>query len=138
MSDEGGTFRKVKQDDPTRLFGPRALLLCGLDPEEQDAVQGMADFLKDLPVIVVRAEDATETVGSLVGLKDGHGFGVETELPRAMIISGLEGQELHMIMAAWRKMKLEQPLWATLTPVSQNWPLSKLLAELLAEDKLYN
>ena len=137
MKDEGGSFKKVDQDDPTRLFGPRALLLCGLEPEEQEAVLGMADYLKDLPVIVAEEDDAGRPVGELVTLKSGHGIGSLSELPRAVIMSGLEGQELHMIMAAWRKMEMETPLWATLTPISQNWPLNKLLAELLAEDKLY-
>ena len=50
-------------------------------------------------------------------------------------MSGLTQNGLHRLMAAYRKAGFARPIWATLTPVSEAWPLEHLLHELQAEDK---
>jgi hypothetical protein len=50
-----------------------------------------------------------------------------------MIMSGFTQQEVHTIMSAYRKVGLPNQFWATLTPVSETWPIEKLLGELAAE-----
>ncbi len=53
-----------------------------------------------------------------------------------MIMSGFTEQELHLFMGSYKAAELPRPLWATLTPHSENWSLLQLLTELSAETKL--
>lgn len=43
--------------------------------------------------------------------------------------------ELHKIMSAYRYAELPRQLWATLTPVSENWTVAQLLEELRKKDE---
>jgi hypothetical protein len=54
-------------------------------------------------------------------------------MKRAVIMSGFTQKELHALMAAYRGSELPSQLWATLTPVSENWSVADLLDELAAE-----
>jgi hypothetical protein len=38
-------------------------------------------------------------------------------------------------MAGCRESGMQQPLWATLTPTSESWPIQNLLKELAAEHR---
>jgi hypothetical protein len=51
----------------------------------------------------------------------------------AIVMSGLTEQELHYTMATYKKKGLPRPLWATLTPTSQNWTVAALVDELNGE-----
>ena len=48
-------------------------------------------------------------------------------------MSGIRENELHRIMGGYRRMGLPTQLWATLTPLSEQWHLGTLLEELAAE-----
>ena len=50
-------------------------------------------------------------------------------------MSGFTQEELHTLMNGYRKAGLPAQLWATLTPVSENWTLETLLIELSKEDE---
>ena len=52
---------------------------------------------------------------------------------RAIIMSGFTQRELHKLMTAYRQSELPSQLWATLTPISENWSITSLLEELAAE-----
>ncbi len=41
-------------------------------------------------------------------------------------------------MSTYRRVDLPRPMWATLTPVSKDWTVEKLLAKLAAEDDTFN
>jgi hypothetical protein len=64
-------------------------------------------------------------------------MGEPADLPRAVIMSGFTQNEVHRIMSAYRQAGLPAQLWATLTPVSENWLLGDLLEELLKEDEFF-
>ncbi|MBN2496231.1 MAG: DUF3783 domain-containing protein [Deltaproteobacteria bacterium] len=132
MSDDRAELVEVDQSRH-RLYGPRCLLVCGLEPEDQERMQGMADGLGDLKVVFAGAGDTERRLGELLDYDDAYGLGQPASLPAAIIMSGLSGEELHLLMATYRKLALPAPLWATLTPTSEKWPLGKLLAELAAE-----
>jgi hypothetical protein len=53
-----------------------------------------------------------------------------------MILSGFKQNELYTLMSAYRKADLPRQLWATITPVSEDWTLANLLEELAAEDRV--
>jgi hypothetical protein len=51
-------------------------------------------------------------------------------------MSGFTQNEVHKIMVAYRQAGLPAQLWATLTPLSENWLLADLLNELVKENQL--
>jgi hypothetical protein len=129
---EPGSFERIG-DSERRLYGPRGVLVCGVPPGEQGAVAGLVQG-GGLPVVFVSDRMAHSSLKELLALKDGAGRGEESGLRRAVVMSGFAERELQWFMAEYRKLKLERPLWATLTPVSENWKIERLLEELAAED----
>ena len=130
---EGG-FEKVSQSDEP-MYGPRKLLICGFP---SDAHPKFAKFLEiiglpDLPKIWVAEAHAGSLISDVLALEDNTGWGVSSELPRAIIMCGLTQNELHLLMSASRQAGMKPPLWATLTPTSETWSVQDLLKELAAE-----
>jgi len=132
MSDGG--FEKVSQSDE-RMYGPRKLLLCGFSADIQPHVVKLLEILKlsDIPRIWVTAEHAGSLISDVLALDDNAGRGLASELPRAIIMSGLTQNELHLLMSGSREAGMKPPLWATLTPTSETWTVQDLLKELAAE-----
>ena len=131
-----GDFQKVARSD-TLLYGPRKLLLCGFPAGAQSKFITLLKMigLSEMPMVWVTEDQADTSVGELVQLEDGTGSGASSELPRAIIMSGITQEELHLLMARCRKSGMQPPLWATLTPTSETWPIQNLLKELAAEHR---
>jgi hypothetical protein len=127
-------FQKVTQSD-NLLYGPRKLLLCGFAADAQSKFITLLKIigLSEMPMAWVTEDQADIHVGELVQLEDGAGAGTSSQLSRAIIMSGITQKELHLLMSGCRKSGMQQPLWATLTPTSETWPLQRLLEELAAE-----
>ena len=132
MSD--GEFQKIQESDE-RMYGPKGILVCGYPPPEHRFFGMFIDKagFSDRPIIFPTNEDAGRTLKELLGLTTGSGMGEPADLPRAVIMSGFAQNEVHRIMVAYRKAGLPTQLWATLTPVSENWLLGDLLKELVKE-----
>jgi hypothetical protein len=131
-----GEFQKVSRSDEA-LYGPRMLLLCGFTADAQSkfiTLLGMIG-LPELPLVWVTEDQADLSLGELVKLDNGKGAGVSSQLRRAVIMSGITQNELHLIMSGCRQAGMKQALWATLTPTSETWTLQSLLKELAAEQK---
>jgi len=111
-------FSKIGGSAKKRLYGPRAVLICGYTAAEQDVLLGMMERFRfaDLPALFAMAADADRAVGEILASPPGHGRGVDSPLPRAIVLSGVTEKELQN--------------WATLTPISQAWELFDLLTEL--------
>jgi len=131
-----GKFKRVDRSDKP-MYGPRALLLCGWPEEERTGFIEMIEGLgvPDLSVVFATSRDLDATVGDLLAAQDKTGLGEGSAIKRAVVMSGLSRNELHILMAAYRKAGLPRPLWASLTPVSEHWPLKVLLEELEKESK---
>lgn len=125
-------FSKIGGSARKRLYGPRAALVCGYTSDEQDTLLAMmARFrLDDLPLVFAKGEDMDRRVGDMLAQPPGHGQGVDSPLPRAIVLSGVTEKELSTFMAAWKHLGLPRQNWATLTPTSETWSLMDLLAEL--------
>jgi len=132
MTDSG--FQKVTQSDDL-LYGPRKLLLCGFAADVQPKFSSLLEMLglAAIPLVWVTADQADMPVGELAQLENGSGSGASSGLPQAIIMSGISQNELHALMAGCRKSGMPPPLWATLTPTSETWPIKNLLKELAAE-----
>ncbi len=130
MSPSG--FSKVGASAKKRLYGPRAVLVCGYAAAEQDVLLAMMERfrLTDIPAVFATGADMDAAVGALLALPFGHGRGEDSPLPRAIVLSGVTEKELSTFMAAWKHLGLPQQNWATLTPTSEQWELMDLLTEL--------
>ena len=129
-------FEKIGRSG-TCLFGPRKLLLCGFGPEAQEKFKALLEMLglSRLALVWLSQDQSEERIGNLVKLADGSGRAQPSNLPRAVIVSGITQDELHQLMSGCRNAGMKQALWAALTPTSVQWPLKHLLAELAAEHR---
>jgi hypothetical protein len=128
------TFTKVSKSDK-RLYGPRKLLICGFSSDIQPRFMTLLEMigLSEIPKVWVTEDQGDMCIRELVELKDGTGEGLSSDLPRAIIMSGITQNELHQLMASCRKSGMKRPLLATLTPISETWTIQNLLHELAAE-----
>ena len=127
-------FNRIDKSD-NRMYGPRGLLVCGYAEEERSI---FTDFIvqagmNDVPVIFAVNEDVVKTLGELFTHEHRSGIKGPSELPRAVIMSGLSQNELHNLMGAYRESGFVSQIWASLTPTSETWTLKALLLELLSE-----
>ncbi len=129
-----GTMRKVGQSSK-RMFGPRKLLVCGYPETQQQPLLSLLKRggLSSVPVIFATNSDIQRILKEILEADDKHGHGENSDMKRAVIMSGFTQKELHSLMTAYRKSKLPTQHWATLTPVSESWAVTDLLDELEAE-----
>ncbi len=130
-------FEKVSPSD-TPLYGPRMLLLCGFSQSVQPNFNKLLELigLSEIPKVWVTDDQADIRVGELVKLPDNTGFGISSDLPRAIIMAGITQSEMHGLMSGCRKSRMKETLWATLTPTSETWTIQSLLEELAAEHEV--
>ena len=130
-------FEKVSPSDAP-LYGPRMLLLCGFSESVQPNFNKLLELigLSEIPKVWVTDDQADIWVGELVKLPDNTGYGISSDLPRAIIMAGITQSEMHGLMSGCRKSRMKETLWATLTPTSETWTIESLLKELAAEHEV--
>ena len=127
-------FEKITHSD-TLLYGSPKLLLCGFPKTAQSKFRSLVATagLAEIPVLWATKEHWTEVLSDLLKLPDCTGMGASSDLPRAVIVSGIQEKQLHSLMALCRKTGMKPAMWAVLTPISEKWTLQALLSELQAE-----
>jgi len=131
---ENGSMERVGRSDKP-MFGPKGVIVCGYPPTEQGLFYSFmhkAGF-GDRPIVFPSDTDLSRPLKDILAEPTQYGLGASSTLPRALVLSGFTQEELHRVMAAYRGAGLPNQLWATLTPVSENWPLGDLLSELTRE-----
>ena len=133
MSDTN-TFSRVERS-AKRLYGPRALLVCGFTADGQSALLDMvqATQIGDLAIVFAATDDLETGLGVLFESAGLSGRSEPSRMPAAVIMAGISEAELHQLMEGYRSAGLPWTLWATLTPTSETWKLRALLKELAAE-----
>ena len=129
-----GTFKKVGESNEP-MYGPRAILVCGFTPSEQETVIQFFNIihLVDIPIIFATDPDIGSCLCELLTLPDQSGRNTDCDMAQAIVLSGITERELQKILSNYKDSGLPRPLWATLTPFSENWALSSLLEELEKE-----
>ena len=132
--EQKGEFNKIDKSDK-KMYGPRGLIVCGYPEDERNK---FLDFivsinLSDVSIIFAVNEDVEKILGELFTHEHKSGITGPSDLPRAVIMSGLSQNELHDLMGSYRKAGFVSQIWASLTPTSETWTLKALLIELLAE-----
>jgi hypothetical protein len=133
-----GKFEKIHPSDE-RMYGPKGILVCGYPPPEHRFFAMFMDKagFGDRPIVFPTNNDSGKILKELLRLATGSGMGEPADMPRAVILSGFTQNEVHRVMAAYRQAGLPPQMWATLTPVSENWPLADLLKELKEESEFF-
>ena len=134
MPSAENTFRPVGNSDE-RMHGATAVLVSGLEVEEQKAFRTLMDAsgLAEVPTIYIVEAFLEHSLFELARMPSETRAGQTAKLPRAVIMSGLTENELHALMDAYRGSGQAKPHWATVTPTSESWPVKKVLIELLKE-----
>lgn len=135
MTDSKDTFTKVEKSSQKPMYGPRGLLVCGMDDAMRRSFQEGIDALgfSDLPVVFVGRVHLDDEVGDLLNRANIPPAQSPADAPLAIVMSGMTEKELHTLVGAYRQSPMPRPLWASLTPTSEHWPLGRLLSELAAE-----
>jgi hypothetical protein len=131
-----GTFKKVGKSKK-KMYGSRGILVCGYLPGEQSSLLSLLEQngFKDFPLIFAATEDASKTLKEMFAREDRAGLGERSEMKRAIVMSGFTQKELYRLMAIYHLSESPPPLWASLTPISETWSISRLLDELAAESE---
>lgn len=134
-----GTFERVQRSDKC-MYGPQKLLLCGFSEPAQAPFASLLKTagLPDVPVVWVDEESQHRTLSELLNQPAGSGAGRGSEMPRAIVVSGITENQLHALMTLTRESGMQPALWAALTPTSETWTLKQLLAELQAEREAFS
>lgn len=129
-----GTFKKVGESDES-MYGPRAILVCGFSPPDRKKVIQLLSTIQlaDVPVIFATDANTEAPLSDLLALPNQSGRDADCDTDRAVVLSGMTERELQQILSNYKRAGLPRPLWATLTPFSENWTLSTLLEELKKE-----
>ena len=119
------------------MYGPRQLLVCGYTSGQQPLFLALLNQIdmEDLPVKFITDADSHKTLKDVLALKEKRGEDKPSTLSRAIIMCGLTHKELHRLMGVYRGSGFPKQLWATLTPVSENWTVKDLLEELEKESE---
>jgi len=117
------------------MYGPRAMLVCGYTPPEQEKLMKTLNTIQltDPTVTFATEADTGKSLGELLTRPDQSGRNDNSDIARAVILSGMTEKELQQLLSSYKKSGLPRPLWATLTPFSEKWTLSALLDELKQE-----
>lgn len=129
-----GTFEKVGESEEP-MYGPRAILVSGFSPSEQKTMMELMETLQltEVPVIFATDADNDLSLRELLNLPNQTGRNTNFDIERAVVLSGVTERELQHLLSNYKGTGLPRPLWATLTPFSENWSLSSLLEELKKE-----
>jgi hypothetical protein len=133
---DASTFSRVSRTSQA-LYGPRKLLICGFTIEGQTLLDDAktAAAIADLALIFACSSDLEISLADILSQPENTGRGKASRMPAAIVMAGITEKELHLLMSSYRNAGLPNPLWATLTPTSENWTLRQLLTELSAERK---
>jgi hypothetical protein len=126
-----GTFTKVDKSEE-KMYGPRQLIVCGYTSGQQPIFLALLNQIDmaDLPVKFITDADSHRTLKDVLAMKEKRGEDKPSSLSQAIIMCGLTHKELHRLMGVYRGSGFPKQLWATLTPVSENWTVKDLLEEL--------
>lgn len=128
------TFRPIG-DSEKKMHGLPGVLISGFSHDEQSLLLEQFDHwgLESIPLIVIAPETLPLTLAEASALPAKANFGKTPDLPRAVIMSGLQEKQLNALMRGYRESGLTRPLWASVTAHSSSWTVKYLLVELLKE-----
>ncbi len=128
------TFRPIGDSDK-KMHGNTAVLISGFSADEQSMLhKNLTEWgMEDVSLVVIAADTLQLTLEQATALPDKTNLGQTAELPRAVVMSGLQERQLNTLMRGYRELEMARPLWASVTAHSEKWTVKYLLVELLKE-----
>lgn len=139
MSTEG-TFKKIDDNDE-QAPGPPTVLVCGFSPEiEAPLKEVLAEVeAQDHRVIFCTPSMVKRPLGDALATEPAEESPAAPDaLPRAMVLSGLTGAQIQEFLGSYHSSGLPRPIFASVTPANLEFPVGKLLVELIAEQRAMN
>lgn len=121
-------------DNNKILPGEKALFLSGFAETELDSLKSFfSDF--DIDKFVLCSKSMLEMkIKDVFNVKENP---IPKEnLPRVMLISGIQFSKVHEILSSFKKSGLERPIFATTTEHNLEFTAKELLLHLLEEQKM--
>jgi len=134
MSD--GTFKRIEQEEGER-FGTPAVLLCGYSQAEADAIVGLMERIDcgDHRVLLCTEKMLEQTLGHALETIEQTEPVAQDKLPRAMVLSGFSGAQIHKLIDNYAYAGIRRPIFAAVTPNNLNFTVKELLVDLLKEHR---
>ena len=132
-----GTFQKIKSTDDDAL-GPAAVLLCGFSTDVESRVKKVLENVgaREHRILFCTKAMVKQPLGKALQSEDDSNRAAEPDrLPRTMVLSGMSGSQLKAFLSEFRSCGLPRPIFASVTPHNLEFPVGKLLLELLNEQR---
>ncbi len=131
--ESGMSMRKM--DNSGLLPGPKAILISGFSDEDAVRVRHfLAELDEDVPIIRLTPSMLTKRLEQALRITESTEIPLrETDIPRAMIISGISLELLHSILDTLRDSGFNRPMMATSTETSLEFTVKELLLHLMDE-----
>ncbi len=131
-----GTFQKIDDDDESAL-GPTAILVSGFSQEVGDPLGAVLRGIDatDHRVLFCTPEMIKQPLGQALDTQTQSEPAKPDTLPRVMILSGFTGAQLQGFISGYKSSGLPRPIFASVTPINLEFPVGKLIMELLREQR---
>lgn len=130
------TFRPIG-DSEKKMHGNTAILISGFSADEQSSLsEHFPEWaMENVSLVVVATDTLSLTLAEATALPNKTNMGRTADLPRAVVMSGLQERQLNAFMRGYREAGFTRPMWASVTPHSEQWTVKYLLVELVKERK---
>lgn len=132
-----GTFQKIDSPDYGAI-GPPSILVCGFSTQIESTVKKVLESVgaDKHQVLFCTSSMVKQPLGQALESSESSGEpAAPDKLPRAMVLSGLSGAQLQGFISGYRTSGLPRPIFASVTPINLDFPVGKLLVELLREQR---
>lgn len=132
-----GTFQRIESTNEGAI-GPASILVCGFSIQIESTIKKVLDSVgaEDHRVVFCSSSMVKQPLGQALECTEGsRDPAAPDKLPRAMVLSGLSGSQLQAFLSGYRTSGLPRPIFASVTPINLEFPVGKLLVELLREQR---
>lgn len=129
------SFQKIEESDETRL-GPAALLVSGFTPEITEKLTTLLQEsgMNDHQIVFCTEKMVKQPLGQALEGGDDEPAAPD-KLPRVMVLSGMTGGEIQTLLTRYPQSGLPRPIFAAVTEANLEFPVGKLIMELLKEQR---
>lgn len=127
------SFEKINQKDIERPDGRECILIYGFGGKDLEKIKGYAAMMGIRDMIEIKKDMLDIKVGDILNDHIKVSQGEEGPKDRAIIFNAFSWKKLNAFIGNFKSTGIAQPLLATVTPTSINWPFRDLVSELQRE-----
>jgi len=127
------SFQKVNKEDTKMQEGRECILVYGFGVKDYSKLKNYCMMMGIRDLIQVDKDMLNEKVKNILENEIETSECKEAPGDKAIIINAFSGQRLHTFLGNFKRIGLQRPLMATVTPTSLNWTVLELISELQKE-----